>query len=125
MKASDRKGTAYGVGVGPGDPVVLVSGVTSFCAAAARLGMALTEWDEPLHVLPAAHITDEKIERSGAYVLMKAASRMKETKQLLMKNGREAAAVLNCGMENELVCRSIEEIPDDAGYFTLLVSKEP
>ena len=108
-----------------GYPVVLVSGVTSFCAAAARLGMALTEWDEPLHVLPAAHITDEKIERSGAYVLMKAASRMKETKQLLMKNGREAAAVLNCGMENELVCRSIEEIPDDAGYFTLLVSKEP
>ena len=87
--------------------------------------MPLTEWDEPLHVLPAAHMTDEKIERAGTYVLMKAASRMKETKQLLMKNGREAAAVLNCGMENELVCRSIEEIPDDAGYFTLLVSKGP
>ena len=108
-----------------GYPVVLVSGVTSFCAAAARLSMPLTEWDEPLHVLPAAHMTDEKIERAGTYVLMKAASRMKETKQMLKKNGREAAAVLNCGMEDELVCRSIEEIPDDAGYFTLLVSKGP
>ena len=108
-----------------GYPVVLVSGVPSFCAAAARLGIPLTEWDEPLHVLPAAHMTDEKIERAGTYVLMKAASRMKETKQLLMKNGREAAAVLNCGMEDELICRGIEEIPDDAGYFALLISKEP
>ena len=125
------KGTAYGVGVGPGDPtiyctfsylqhildaegypVVLVSGVPSFCAAAARLGMPLTEWDESLHVLPAAHMTDEKIERAGTYVLMKAVSRMKETKQLLMKNGREAAAVLNCGMKNELVCRSSQLLGD-------------
>ena len=33
-----------------GYPVELVSGIPSFCAAAARLNLPLTEWDEPLHI---------------------------------------------------------------------------
>lgn len=107
-----------------GYPVVLVSGVPSFCAAAARLNLPLTEWDEPLHVIPSVHNTDEKLDQPGTYVLMKSAGHMKAVKEMLTSSNREASAVLNCGMESEQVCRSIEEIPDDAGYFSLIISKQ-
>ena len=108
-----------------GYPVVLVSGIPSFCAAAARLNLPLTEWDEPLHVLPAVHKTDDKLDGEGTYVLMKSASHMKEVKAMLRAAGREAAAVIDCGMETETVCHSVDEIPDDAGYFSLIISKQP
>jgi len=108
-----------------GYPVVLVSAVPSFCAAAARLKLPLTEWDEPLHVLPAVHKTDDKLNQPGTYVLMKTASHMKEVRQMLKLSGRKAAAVVNCGMESETVYLSTDEIPDDAGYFTLIISKQP
>ena len=35
-----------------GYPVELVSGITSFCAAAARLNLPLAEWDEAIHIVP-------------------------------------------------------------------------
>ncbi len=104
--------------------VELVSGVPSFCAAAARLGLPLAEWDEPLHVLPAAHKTEDSLTLEGNYVLMKSASHMKDVKALLKASGRRVAAVMNCGMADERVFRSADEIPDDAGYFSLIIAKE-
>ncbi len=106
-----------------GYPVELVSGIPSFCAAAARLGLPLAEWDEPIHIIPAVHKTDDRLEQDGSYVLMKSASHMKEVKELLKTSGRNAYAVVNCGMENETVFRSADEIPDDAGYFSLIIAK--
>ena len=32
--------------------------------------------------------------------------------------------LFNCGMDSEKVCRNAEEIPDDAGYFSLIIAKE-
>ena len=107
-----------------GYPVVLVSGITSFCAAAARLGLSLGDWDEPIHVLPAAHKTGDRLDLEGTYVLMKSASHMREVKEMLGKSGRRVQAVIDCGMDSEKVCRSLEEIPDDAGYFSLIIAKE-
>ena len=107
-----------------GYPVELVSGIPSFCAAAARLKLPLTEWDEPLHVIPAVHRTENLLGHSGTYVLMKAASHMKETKAMIRQSGREASAVLDCGMESEKICRSVDEIPDDASYFSLIISRQ-
>ena len=106
-----------------GYTVELVSGIPSFCAAAARLGVTLTEWDEQLHVLPALHVEDELEKLSGTCVLMKSASRMPEVKRALEKSGRCVMAAENCTMEGEKLYRSAEEIPDDAGYFTLIVAK--
>lgn len=106
-----------------GYEVEFVSGISSFCAAAARLKLPLAEWDEPLHILPALHEADGSLEKTGNYVLMKSASHMKEVKDLLRRSGREAAAVIDCGMPGEKVCGSIDEIPDDAGYFSLIISK--
>ena len=107
-----------------GYSVELVSGISSFCAAAARLNLPLVEWDEQLHVVPAVHKLEEPLSCSGNYVLMKSASHMKEVKELLKESGKKANVVENCGMETEKIYRSVDEIPDDAGYFSLIIAKE-
>ena len=108
-----------------GYTVELVSGITSFCAAAARLGVPLVEWDEQLHVLPAVHRLEAELELPGNYVLMKSASKMAEVKEILRRSGRRVSMVENCCMEGEKRCHGVEEIPDDAGYFSLIIAKEP
>lgn len=102
----------------------IVSGVTSFCAAAARLNFPLTEWDEQLHILPAVHKTEEMLDRQGTYVLMKSASSMKTVKEIIKESNRKAVMVENCGMDGEMIFKSTDEIPDDAGYFSLVISKQ-
>ena len=105
--------------------VELVSGIPSFCAAAAVLKTSLTEWDQELHVIPALHNTEGKLELPGSYVLMKSASHMADVKEMLRRSGHVVQGVENCTMENQRIYRSLEEIPDDAGYFSLLIAKEP
>lgn len=102
----------------------LVAGITSFCAAAARLNVSLAEWSEPLHIVPAAHRPDVSMDAAGNYVLMKSGSRMGQVKELLRAGGRDVLMVENCGMENERICRGVEEIPDDAGYYSLIIARE-
>lgn len=104
--------------------VELVPGISSFCAAAARLNLPLVEWDEQLHVVPAVHRLDHALEQPGTYVLMKSASQMAAVKEMLRKNGRKAQMVENCNMDNEKLYHSLDEIPDDAGYFSLIIAKE-
>ena len=102
----------------------LISGIPSFCAAAARLNVPLVEWDEQLHVLPAVHRLGEALNAPGNYVLMKSASQMAAVKDMLRKSGRRVMMVENCSMESEKIYRDVEEIPDDAGYFSLIIAKE-
>ena len=108
-----------------GYAVETVPGVPSFCAAAARLNLPLTEWDEPMHLMPAAHETRETLQEPGTYVLMKSSSSMAETKERLRNSKKEVFAVENCGMGTERIFRGVEEIPDDAGYLSLLIAKDP
>ena len=102
----------------------LVSGITSFCAAAARAGVSLAEWSEQLHILPAVHRLESELELPGNYVLMKSGKKMKRVKELLRESGRDVVMVENCGMETEHVYRGVDEIPDDAGYYSLIIAKE-
>lgn len=103
----------------------LVSGITSFCAAAARTNTPLVEWNEQLHILPAVHRLDSCLELSGNYILMKSGKKMNQVKEILADSNRDIVMVENCGMENEHIYRSVEEIPDDAGYYSLIIAKEP
>ncbi|MDO4650230.1 MAG: precorrin-2 C(20)-methyltransferase [Eubacteriales bacterium] len=102
----------------------LVSGITSFCAAAARMNLPLVEWQEPLHIIPAVHKLDALPKEPGNYVLMKSGSKMNQVKAALAESGLEVSMVENCGMPNEKIYRSLSEIPDDAGYFSLIIAKE-
>lgn len=101
----------------------LVNGITSFCAAASRLNIPLAEWNEPIHIFPAVHREDEDLELDGNIVLMKSGSRIKELRDKLQASGRDVMAVVNCGMDDEKIYRKAEELPDETGYFTLVISK--
>lgn len=110
--------------VSDGYTVELIPGVPSFCAAAARLGLPLAERDESLHVVPVAQAASGSLRQPGTFVLMKSASRMPEVKEQLRSSEREVFAVEDCGMETEKRYRGVEEIPDDAGYLSLIIAKE-
>ena len=105
----------------------IVSGITSFCAVAARLNMGLVEADQPLHVIPAtykAREMDEILQLPGTKVLMKTGKKMKQVKESIEKSGQKAVMIENCGMPSEKIYRSAEEIPEDSGYYSLIIVKE-
>jgi precorrin-2/cobalt-factor-2 C20-methyltransferase len=55
---------------------------------------------------------------------MKAGKKMKYVKEEILKQGQSGMMIENCGMETEKIYRSIEEIPEDAGYYSLIIVKE-
>lgn len=106
-----------------GYEIRLVSGVPSFCASAAALGIPLAKSTEELHILPGVEGLKNLQDLSGTAVIMKAGRRMKEVKEALRKSGRDAWMAENCGMPQERLYRGTENFPDDAGYFSLIIAK--
>lgn len=106
----------------------MVSGVPSFCAVAAALGVSLGSGGESIHILPGQYDSEELEAYSGTKILMKSGSRLAELKKRLAESEREeqiaAYAVTNCGMEDQVVCRDIRELEEGAGYFTTVIVKE-
>lgn len=49
---------------------------------------------------------------------------MPAVKKMLQDRGIDGVMVENCGMAEERIYRSIEEIPDQVGYYCLTVLKE-
>lgn len=110
--------------VAHGYPTEIVSGITSFCAVAAKLDMGLVEKAQELHVIPASYQIEEALKMPGTKVLMKAGRKISEVKELLKAQGAEAMMIENCGMENEKIYNSVDEIPKNAGYYSLIIVKE-
>ena len=102
----------------------IVSGIPSFCAVAARLNTGLVEKSEQLHVIPASYQIEESLELPGTKVLMKAGKKMKTVKKVLQERGGEGMMIENCGMPGEKIYRTVEEIPETAGYYSLIILKE-
>ena len=102
----------------------IVSGIPSFCAVSAKLNQGLVEKSEMLHVIPSSYDIEEGMKLSGTRVLMKAGKKMGQVKRQLKEMQVQAAMVENCGMENEKIYHSVDEIPEEAGYYSLIIVKE-
>lgn len=102
----------------------IISGVTSFCAAAATLDMSLAEQFQELHIIPASYGVEQALRYPGTKVFMKAGKQMAQVKSHLLAQNAQALMVENCGMENQHIYRTAEEIPEDAGYYSLLIVKD-
>lgn len=103
-----------------------VPGVTSFCAAAARLDMPLAVGREPIHILPAGdEDTARALSLPGTKVLMKAGG-TGEMRELLRQGGKleRAAMVRDCGLPDEFVCRDLSACEEEKGYFATVIVKE-
>lgn len=104
----------------------IVSGITSFCAVAARLNMGLVERDEPLHVIPAtyqAEDMDQVLKLPGTKVLMKTGRKMAQVRESIQKSGQQAVMIENCGMPGERIYEGAENIPEKSGYYSLIIVK--
>ena len=102
----------------------IVSGVPSFCAAAAKLSISLGEGAESIHILPGSYPVEEGLTLSGTKVLMKSGKQLKRVKQLLLSRGEHAMLAENCGMDGERLVHETEGIPEDAGYYSLVIVKD-
>lgn len=106
----------------------LISGVPSFCAVAATLGVALGSGKENIHILPGRYQETELEEYDGTRILMKSGGKIADIKEQLVQMEDEkritAYAVSDCGMENQTVCQDIRELSEQAGYFTTIIVKE-
>lgn len=105
----------------------IIPGITSFCAVAARLNDSLTEAGEMLHVIPASYEGfEEAITLPGTKILMKSGKQIGKVKKIIrsMSNPQNVKMVERCGMDGERVFNSLEEIDENAGYFSVLVVKD-
>lgn len=109
---------------GRGYDTEIISGIPSFCAVSAKLNQGLVEKKEMLHVIPSSYEIEEALQLSGTKVLMKAGKKIGLVKEKLRKRSGQVTMIENCGMENEKIYRSAEEIPEEAGYYSLIIVKD-
>lgn len=106
----------------------IINGVPSFCAAAGRLGQALSVKEEQIHIIPANYDMKQALSMSGTKIFMKVGRRLSELKRLLYseqctEKAREIFMVENCGMQGERCYVGLEQIPEEAGYFSIVIIK--
>ncbi len=108
-----------------GYPTRMISGVPSFCAAAAALDVPLCEGGEALHVIPASYPDMMRaLDSDGTKVLMKSGKSISEVVRQIQERGLTAMAVECCGMENEKLHPSVDTLEDDASYFCIVLVKD-
>lgn len=100
-----------------GEDTELISGVPSFCAAAARLDRPLVSGNSQLHIIPVSYGVEDCRRLEGVKVLMKPGKAMEEIKRL----GLDICGVENCGMEGERVYMNAKEINEKQGYYSIFI----
>lgn len=124
---------AYSI-VQAGFTAVMISGVPSFCAAAARLGISLGEMMDEIHIIPASYDVRDTVGYGGTCVYMKSGKKLAELIEVLRTAANGEAdtdeeadmtvyGVTNCGMESERVYRGLDELTEAKGYLTIVIVK--
>ena len=67
---------------------------------------------------------DDLLKLPGTKVLMKSGKRLKKVRDSILRSGQNAVMIENCGMPEEKIYASAKEIPEEAGYYTLLIVKD-
>lgn len=133
-----------------GFTAVMISGVPSFCAAAARLGISLGEMRDEIHIIPASYDVRDTMGYGGTCVYMKSGKKLAELIEVLRttegsdtetdeesdmcisdvnskggirKKKMTVYGVTNCGMESERVYRGLDELTEAKGYLTIVIVK--
>lgn len=102
----------------------IINGIPSFCAVSAKLGDSLVDRSEQLHIIPSTYDIEDGLKLPGTKVLMKAASKMHLVKETLQRNELKGSMIENCGMPEEHIYHGVDEIPDQASYYSIIVVKE-
>jgi precorrin-2/cobalt-factor-2 C20-methyltransferase len=102
----------------------MVSGVPSFCAAAAALNSDLALGDQNLHIFYTSQANlDAFLALKGTKVFMKGPASLPYIIKTVKEKGLDASLISNCGMENEIIVKSVKEMDGDEGfgYYSLVI----
>jgi len=100
----------------------IVPGVPSFCAGAAALGVPLCLDGEELHLIPGGPSASDALAYPGTKVFMKGG--VPDLKEAILQSDGPVFAAEKVGMEGQRLFRAPKQIPEDPGYFTLIIAKE-
>lgn len=109
-----------------GKMAVMVSGVPSFCAVAARLGIPLGSNKEEIHIIPGSYEAALAVETEGTCIYMKSGKKLSQLiESLETKQDLEIYGVSNCGLENEKVFWNLAELKAgvEDSYLTIVITK--
>lgn len=104
--------------------VEICPGVTSICAAAAAMKEPLCLGSEPLHIIPfGCEGFEELLDVNGTKAVMKTGKNFGELAALLRKKGLSdrTSVIENCGLPDERIYRSIDDIGGKPGYFSVFI----
>ena len=105
-----------------GFAVERIAGVTSFCAAAAALGISLASGSEVLTVIPySSNELPDLVGRSGKKVIMKSGRHSGELLQMLKENGQKVWSAENVGLPDESLIHNASD--EKTGYFTVFIAE--
>jgi len=113
-----------------GYEALIIPGIPSFCACAARAGVSLGENNEKIAVIPYAYEPDvlsEVMEKFDSVVLMKVSGNLEKVREILAVKwpGAEIALVSRCGLPGERIYRSLGQVGDgETGYFSTMIIKK-
>ena len=99
-----------------GYEIEVISGITSFSAASAKLKLPLSLGDESLMITSGKYCEFE-----DTLVIMKAGKKLKEIKEKAFARNKHIYLVENIGMPDEEVYFDSQSFPDEAGYFSLVI----
>ena len=105
----------------------IIPGVTSFCAAAARLNVPVCEGSEQVMIVPvAAGDAAAALDVPGVKVFMKSGREAIALRDKLAARGEldRASMVANCGLPDEKIFPQMADIDDEGDYFTVVIVKE-
>ena len=108
-------------------PVVIdgfISSAAALCAA--RIAPEAADYMMPSHRSgePAGGMVLEALDLSPFIECGMSLGAVSYTHLILMEEKMDVRMVENCGMEEERICCRAEEIPEQAGYYSLLIVKE-
>ena len=114
--------------VARGYEALIIPGVTSFSASAAKLGTALCLGSERLVVAPASPASiDDVLDMRATKVFMKSGKQLGELQRKLAERGQldRASMVANCGLPDERVYERFADVDadGDADYFSVVIVK--
>ncbi len=101
-----------------GYEIEILSGITSFSVASARLELPLSLGDESVMIT-----SGRFCEFEGTLVILKAGIKLKEIKERASAYNKNVYLIEKCGMPDEKIYYDLNSIPDEAGYFSLVIVK--
>lgn len=114
----------------PDCPIEIVSGITSFQAAAARSKTVLCEDEETLHIIPGIKREEDLVaalEKADTAVIVKTYRNMDAIRKALVRSGRSEQCIVASLVERsgERLAKGLTHVEGIPPYMSLIVSPHP